>query len=285
MRSVDFLIILSCCLCWGGNFVISAWALSTAPIPPFFLAFIRSCFAISIMFPFLLRPFPLRWKRLFLVCLFVGPVHLGFLYTGLQTAPASGGSIVSHMLIPFAAILSVMFLNERIGRVRLFAILGALTGTIVMIYEPNALKFDIGLIWIICAYLSLAVGSVLMKGVGQVEWQQYVAWMAVLVFVFSGLTSVIFEDGQFYAYEVAKWKLLIAGSYAAVFVSVFAHGQYFGLIKKYDVSMVVPLTLLQTLFACILGVIFLEEIIYLRYYLGAFLILPCVYVIAKRNPN
>ena len=62
-------------------------------------------------------------------------------------------------------------------------------------------------------------------------------------------------------------------------------GQYFGLIKKYDVSMVVPLTLIQTLFACILGVIFLGEVIYLRYYLGALLIIPCVYVIAKRTPS
>jgi len=245
MRTLDFLILLLCCLCWGGNFVISAWALSSAPIPPFFLAFIRSCFAILIMFPFLLRPLPNKWRRLSLVCLFVGPVHLGFLYTGLQTAPASGGSIVSHMLIPF----------------------------------------DIGLVWIVCAYLSLAIGSVLMKGVGKVAWQQYVAWMAVLVFLFSGLTTMLFEDGQFYAYEIAKWKLLIAGGYAAVFVSIFAHGQYFGLIKKYDVSMIVPLTLIQTLFACVLGVIFLGEVIYLRYYLGALLIIPCVYVIAKRTPG
>jgi len=285
MRTLDFLILLLCCLCWGGNFVISAWALSSAPIPPFFLAFIRSCFAILIMFPFLLRPLPNKWRRLSLVCLFVGPVHLGFLYTGLQTAPASGGSIVSHMLIPFAAILSVIFLNERIGRVRLLAILGALTGTVLMIYEPNTLNFDIGLVWIVCAYLSLAIGSVLMKGVGKVAWQQYVAWMAVLVFLFSGLTTMLFEDGQFYAYEIAKWKLLIAGGYAAVFVSIFAHGQYFGLIKKYDVSMIVPLTLIQTLFACVLGVIFLGEVIYLRYYLGALLIIPCVYVIAKRTPG
>ena len=49
--------------------------------------------------------------------------------------------------------------------------------------------------------------------------------------------------------------------------------------------MVVPLTLIQTLFACILGVIFLGEVIYLRYYLGALLIIPCVYVIAKRTPS
>jgi len=66
-------------------------------------------------------------------------------------------------------------------------------------------------------------------------------------------------------------------------VTVLAHGQYFNLIKRYDVSVVVPLTLMVPVFACVLGVLFLKETIYLRYYIGAALILPCVYIIARRG--
>ena len=84
-------------------------------------------------------------------------------------------------------------------------------------------------------------------------------------------------------YTRSKWPLFIAATYAALAVSIVAHGQYFQLIKKYDVSLVVPLTLIMPLFASILGVVFLKETIFLRYYIGAALILPCVYIIAKRG--
>ena len=64
-------------------------------------------------------------------------------------------------------------------------------------------------------------------------------------------------------------------------VSILTHGQYFRLIKQYDVSLIVPLTLIMPLFASILGVVFLDETIYTRYYVGAALIIPCVYILAK----
>jgi len=122
-----------------------------------------------------------------------------------------------------------------------------------------------------------------MKRVGDISWQQYVAWMALMVLITMGTASMVFETGHAQVWQASKWPLLIAAAYAAMGVSILAHGQYFNLIKRYDVSVVVPLTLMVPVFACILGVIFLKETIYLRYYIGAALILPCVYIIAKRG--
>lgn len=283
MRALDFLILMGCCFAWGLNFVVSSWALASHPVPPFMLAFVRSCVVLAVMFPFLFKKLPQGWKVLMIVCACVGPIHLGFLYTGLQTASASGSSIVSQMLIPFATIMSVIFLREKIGLVRGGAIVVALIGTIIMVYEPGALAFDRGLLLIIGAYLSLAVGSILMKFVGDVDWRQYVVWMAVMVFCLAGPVSLIFESGQIQVWSNSKWPLLIAASYAAIAVTLFAHGQYFNMIRKYDVSQVVPLTLMTTVFACVLGVLLLNDVIYPRYYVGAALILPCVYVIARRQ--
>ena len=158
MRVSDFLLLMLCCLCWAGNFAVSAWALGSSPVPPFMLAFIRSTIVLICMSPFIFIKPPKHWIRLAAVCACVGPLHLGFLYTGLQTASASGSSIVAQMLIPFATILSVIFLRERIGIIRGLGIVGAFIGTLIMIYEPDALSFDIGLILIIFAYLALAIG-------------------------------------------------------------------------------------------------------------------------------
>ena len=291
MKTPHFLILMICCLGWAGNFVVSAWVLGgnntlfpdAVAIPPFMLAATRAAIVLLFMFPFLRLKPPQRRGRLLLVCACVGPIHLGFLYTGLITASASGSSIVSQMMVPFATILSVIFLRERIGTKRIAGIVGAFIGTIIMIYEPGALSLDIGLLYVIAAYFSLAVGSVLMKAVGDVDWRQYVVWMAALVLPVMAAASVIFETGQGQVLALSYMPLLIAALYAAVCVSIIAHGQYFNMIKRYDVSLVVPLTLMVPVFACILGVLFLKETIFLRYYIGAALILPCVYLIAKRS--
>lgn len=283
MKPADFAIMMLCCLGWGGNFVISAWALGGSPVPPFMLAAVRAAIVILLMGWVLLRPLPARFGLLLLVCACVGPVHLGFLYTGLQTASASGSSIVSQILIPFATILSVIFLHERIGWRRGLAVVISVIGVVIMVYEAGALTLDIGLIYIVLAYLSLAVGSVIMKRVGDVDWKQYVTWMAVVVLVIMGAASAVFETDQAQVWTHNKGPLLIAAGYAAIGVTIFAHGQYFRLIRSYEVSQIVPLTLMVTVFACALGVIFLDETLYPRYIIGALLILPCVLYIARRQ--
>ncbi len=283
MRAFDLIILLLCCAFWGGNFVVSAWAVGNNPVPPFLLAATRAAIVLIIMGPFLFRALPERFGRLLIVCACVGPIHLGFLYTGLQTASASASSIISQLLIPMAAILSVLFLKERIGWVRLSGIIGALFGTFVMIYEPKSLSFDMGLIYILLAYVALAVGSIVMKTVGEVDWRQYVVWMAVMVFVTMTIGTLSFETGQSDIWARSKWPLLIAAGYAAVAVTIFSHGQYFTLIQKYDVSQVVPITLMTTVFATFFGVLFLKDQITTRMLIGAAFILPCVYVIARRQ--
>jgi len=283
MTGRDFLVIMFCCLGWGGNFVITSWGVGMNPVPPFMLAFVRACFVLIFMGVFLFRPLPKNFGRLLMVCLCVGPIHLGFLYTGLQTAPASASSIISQALIPISTVLSVLFLKERIGWIRSSAIGVSLIGVVIMVYEPGALTIDIGLVYLLCAYISLAVGSVLMRRVPEVDWRQYVAWTAVMLFVLSLVATSLFETGQMDAWDQAGWKIIVVALYAAVFVSTFAHGQYFRLLQKYEVNQVVPLTLFTTVWACILGVLLLNETLYLRYLIGAVLILPCVWIIARRG--
>ncbi|MGB6318802.1 MAG: DMT family transporter [Litorimonas sp.] len=283
MTGRDFSILMLCCLAWGGNFVVSAWVVGSNPVPPFMLALFRAGFLLVAMGYFLFKPLPQNFGRLLLVCLCVGPLHLGFLYTGLQTAPASAASIISQSLIPLSTILSVLFLKERIGWVRSSAIGVALLGVMIMIYQPGALSVDRGLALLLGAYVSLAIGSVLMRTVPDVDWRQYIAWTAVLLFAMSAVATSLFETGHAEAWRVAGWKLVAGALYAALLVSAFAHGQYFRLLQTYEVSTVIPLTLMTTLWACLLGVLLLGETLYPRYLVGAALILPCVWIIARRG--
>lgn len=283
MRAFDFWVMMMCCLFWGGNFVMTAWALGGTSIPPFMLAGTRALMVLGVMGYFLFRPLPKDFLRLMFVCVCVGPVHLGFLYTGLQTASASGASILSQSLIPMATLLSVIWLREKVGWRRSLAIGGAMLGVVIMIYEPGALRFDIGLIYILCAYVAMASGTVAMRRVPDVDWRVYVAWTALILFVFSIFMSIFFETGHVEVWRNDKYPLLIAAAYATLGVSIFAHGQYFRFLQIYPVNRVVPLGIMTTVLATILGVLLLKETLYPRYVFGALLILPCVWFIARRG--
>ena len=283
MKPLDFFILMMCCLFWGINFAVSAWAVNDNNVPPLFLAAVRSAFVLLIAAPFLFKTRPNAFKRLLIVCLCVGPLHLGFLYTGLQTAPASASSVVAQMMIPFATVLSVIFLKEKVGLVRSLGIIGALTGVLIMIYDPESVGLNTGLALIIGAYIALAVGSVVMKTVGTVDWKQYVAWMSLTVCITMSIGSATLETGQIKAVQTALWPLLATAMFAGLCVSIFAHGQYFKLLQTYDVAVVVPLTLMVPFFATIIGVAFRGETIEPSVLIGAALILPCVYIIARRQ--
>ena len=281
MKLRDFILLMICCLGWGGNFVVTSWAVGSHPIPPFMLAATRGFMVVILLSYFLFKPLPRKFGLLLVVCALVGPVHLAFLYVGLQTASATGSSIVAQFFIPMSTILSVFFLKEKIGWVRSGAIVGAFIGVIIMIYDRSSLALDIGLIYVLLAYLALAVASIVMKFVGDIPWQQYVVWMGLMVMVSMGIASLMFEQGQAQVLQTSLMPLLITTFYAAVGVSLISHGQYFNLIKKYDVSVIVPLTLMIPVFATVLGVLLLKEQLYMRYFIGATLILPCVYILTK----
>ena len=283
MRAFDFWTMILCCLCWAGNFVMTAWVLGGSDIPPFILASARAAVVCLIMGVFLFRPLPKHFLRLLFVCLCVGPIHLGFLYTGLSTAPASGGSIISQALIPLSTIIAVFWLREMVGWRRGIAIIGAMIGVIVMIYEPGGFSFDVGLVYVFLAYLALAFGSVALRRVPDVDCRVYFALTGVLILTLSTVMTAVFDEGHREILQTSWKPLMLVALYAALTVSIFAHGQYFRLLQTYPVNTVVPLSLMTTVFACILGVVLLKETLYPRYLIGAAMILPCVWFIARRG--
>ncbi len=235
-----------------------------------------------LMAPFL-WPLPKRFLKMCLAGLCVGALHLAFLYTGLKTAPAGASAIVSQMLIPFAAVLSLVFLKEKIGLWRGFGIIGALTDVCILIYNPDSFSFDVGLVYVVLAFFVMAVGSILIKGVGAVNPFQYVAWMGVLAIPVLAIASFLLENGQFEAAKASGWGLPIGVFYTAILASIVAHGQYFRLLQTYDVTLVVPLTLMTPFWAVILGIVLRGEPFGARLVIGAAFILVSVYIIARRQ--
>ena len=70
--------------------------------------------------------------------------------------------------------------------------------------------------------------------------------------------------------------------FVVLMVSVFAQGLYYNLIKKYDVSLVSPLTLMAPIWGVILGIALLDEALTPQLGIGAAISLIGVFIILIR---
>ena len=66
-------------------------------------------------------------------------------------------------------------------------------------------------------------------------------------------------------------------------VSIFGHGGFYTLIKKYDISLLSPLTLMTPVWGVVFGIVLLNEPITARLILGSVISLSGVFVIAVRQ--
>lgn len=79
------------------------------------------------------------------------------------------------------------------------------------------------------------------------------------------------------------WPVILASLFAIVGVSIFGHAAFYTLIKKYDVSLLSPLTLMTPIWGVIFGIVLLNEPITARLVLGSVISLTGVFVIAVRQ--
>jgi len=230
-----------------------------------------------------LRPVPKDLKTLLLISFFIGAGHFALLFVGLANAEASAAAIVSQLGVPFATIMSMMFLGETIGWRRLIGILMAFAGVILIAVDPASFTITLGLLYIAGAAFIGSVGGILMKRMVPISALQMQVWIGLFSFAPLFLVSAVLEQGQLDSYVSSGWPIWAATLFAIVGVSIFGHGAFYHLIKKYDISLLSPLTLMTPIWGVVLSIILLKEPITTQLILGSIISLGGVFVIAART--
>ena len=112
---------------------------------------------------------------------------------------------------------------------------------------------------------------------------QVQAWVGLFSFAPLFAVSFLWERGQVDAYIQGGWQVWLASLFAIAGVSIFGHGAFYTLIKKYDVSMLSPLTLMTPIWGVVFGVALLNEPVSPRLLMGAIIALAGVFMIAVRQ--
>lgn len=279
----DFLLLCAVCLVWGLNLVVTRWAVADMAIPPIFFAALRFLGVAVCLVPFLF-PRPPNLRTLFFVSILIGSVHFALLFIGLQHAEASAVAVTGQLGVPFSTLMSMLFLGEVIRWRRALGIFLAFIGVVVIAFDPGSFSVSYGLLYIIASAFVGSAGGIIMKSMPKISALRMQAWVGAFSFAPLFALSFFTEANQFDAYLNGGWMVWAASAFAILGVSVFGHSAFYTLLKKYDVSLLSPLTLMTPIWGVIFGIVLLHEPVTLRLILGAIISLSGVLVIALR-PN
>ena len=257
MAAKDLLLTLLINLIWGLNVVVAKYGVGQ--IPPILFTFLRFAIVAAVLLP-VLKIHKGQMRAVIFVAVATGGIHFALIYTGLAlAADISSVAIAMQLGIPFATVLSMLFLGEKIRFWRWLGLSMAFGGILLISFDPQVFAYRNALALVVLGSLFGACGLLVAKkltGVGVFELQ---SWIAMISWPLLLGMSLAFEPGQFAMLLQADLSVWGAVLYTALAASVLAHSGMYYLIQRYDLSLVMPTFLLATVFAVIFGVTLLGD--------------------------
>ncbi|MHA7873739.1 MAG: DMT family transporter, partial [Hyphococcus sp.] len=257
-------------------------------LPPIYYAAIRMTVVAALLTPFL-RWRPGRMAPVLTGGLCLGSLNYALMFTGVKFATASAAAIAIELYVPFATILSMLFLGDVLGWRRILGIGLAFAGVAVIALgdqgqatQPARIGAGVGLV--AAGAFSEAVGAVLVKQAKEFKPLELLAWFS---FVGSGglwILTYLIEDGQRAALAAADPAIAVGAIlYSAIGASIFGHTAYYWLLQRLPVSIVAPSALLTTVMAVAFSVWLLNDPFGLRMIIGGLMTLAGVGIVLLRT--
>jgi len=282
MKPADFALLVAVCLFWALNLVITRWTVTEGDVPPLFFAAVRVTLLAIVLAPFLL-PAPRQIGMMFLIAMGMAGVHFGLLFLGLAESTAGVAAVIGQLGVPFTTILSILFLKEQIGVWRTLGIVLAFGGVMIIMVDPAQFSLTLGAVYLIGAALVGAIANILMKRIAPMPAMRLQAWIGLFSIAPLMAMSLLLEGGHADAYAALDWRVYAASLFAVLGVSIFAHGSFYRLIKRYEVTLLSPLTLMTPVMGVGLGVILLGESVTWQMVVGGVVALAGVGIIGVRR--
>ena len=280
MAPKHLLLMLLICIIWGFNFV--AAKVGVGGLPPLLFTGLRFLILMLMLLPFL-KLAPGRMRDIVFIALFNGAIHFGLMFIGVSLTAASVVAVVVQLNVPFATILSIIFLGEVVKWRRWAGIAMTFMGVMVISFDPHVFDSLTGVLLSAAAALSGAIAAIFMRRLTGVGVFQLQSWTAVITAPSLLLASLLFETGQIEA--VASADLMIWGAllFTAFGASLIGHNGYYYLLQRYEVSLIAPLSLLSPILGVVFGIWILGEPLTSRIAMGATIAFLGVAILAIRG--
>ena len=250
-----FFLILLVVTTWAFNNIAVKWGL--VDLPPLFLTLMRFVVVALILIPFT-RITRDQLRYLIPLAFTFGFMHFSLLFVGLKYTDAGTGAIVVQLGTPFAMILAMIFLKEKLSLVQMFGIAVSLSGVVVLSGSPTIPAW-----WVLCLLLCSAAGwaisNLIVKKSPSIKPLTLTAWLSFLAIPIVGTASLLLESDQLTSLAHASWRGWFGILYSAICSSIIAYSLWYGLLRSYNVNLIMPYSLLTPVLSVIMGVLVLGD--------------------------
>lgn len=269
---------------WALNYPLVKFALNYEP--PLFILLFRVLFAAIFSLLLLTRnPSIPRSLKTHVSIAVVGMLNvvlfMGFWFTGEQTEPSSISSIMAYTYPIFAMALSTVFLGERPSKFKIIGTILGFSGIVFVFADQLYIKPGIGLVFLIAAAISWALGTIYFKrnlsseNVFAVNSFQFLYALPVVA-VWGFLTQPLSLAGL-------KPEFIGITLFMGSLGSAVAYYIYFHLFRKYNVSSISAFFFAVPALSIIFAFIILGETNTIFTYIGFALISLGIYLTSRNS--
>jgi O-acetylserine/cysteine efflux transporter len=277
----DLALLIGMNLIWGLNLIASK--IGVGQFPPIFFTAMRFGSLALFLIP-MLKIHRGQMTNLFAAAMLSGPAAFALLFAGIFLAEdAATVAVATQMSVPFATLMSVLFLGERIHWRRILGIVLAFAGIVIISFDPRVFAYWEGLALVVCSSFVSSLGLIFLKRLKGIQPLELQSWIALAGGSILLLLSLGLESGQMTAVRNATWEGWGALFFTTVMSSLVAHTAWFHLVGRYPVTSLSPLTLLSPLFGIFFGVTLLHDQLTPRMLLGGAVTLLGVLIVVLRE--
>jgi O-acetylserine/cysteine efflux transporter len=283
MTTKHYFLVLLIMTIFGSAYPVGKLILNTS-LPPMLMASIRMGIVFLCLIPF--WRFEIPEKKYFLpllgFSLSMGAGVFTFMNLALQKASIVSPIIIGAQLaVPFAIIISSIFINEKISFNKWILVMMAFVGIIIIGYDPNLKDEKLAFLYTALMSLSYALAQVFSRHLKELDVKLTNAFMGLVGFLTLIIISIVFEGKTIFHLNninITTWMLIF---HSAIIVSLVAHMSMFYLYKFYSVGNVMPFYTLFPIFGIFQTFLIFNEIPPLLTFIGGSIVLSSVFFLQK----
>lgn len=256
----DSLIALAVIVIWGVNFYFMRLALWE--VSPMVLGMLRFAGVFMPAVLFVKRP-KVRWWWLLAYGLTISFGHFGFMFTALAAGMPTGlAALLLQSQVFFTVMMAALLLKEQVRANHVLAIGLASIGLVLIgVGQFRGALPMLGVVWVLCAALSWALGNIVLKRIGKVNALSLVVWGNGFALVAFTLVALWQHGGAGVGQQVAQmsWRGWLGVLFLAYVASLVGYVGWGRLLAHHPASKITPLALLVPVIALFVAWLALGE--------------------------
>lgn len=270
-------------LCWGANFTAGKFALSHfSAFEASAWRFVIVCVALA---PFAIRTPRMRMRDALALSMLYITLHFAPMFYALEMGISISSMVmISQMGVPFSCILAAIFFRDYLGPWRSFGLLVSFMGLLFITGNPDITTHQSAFAVALCGAFAWGCANSYMRIMPKYSVVSMLFWPALLAIPQLMLVSYFIESNQMAHLYTASLTAWLAIGYNGLISSIVGYGIWMWLLARYEVSKVVPYSLLMPVFGLLVAQLFFPEALGFSHYAGMALTLLGVAIITLRRP-